>query len=79
LLSTDLSDERVDRELASRTEHGQRLTLHCRRHRRAGGRADKNKVFDVGVDGVIVNLSTHGYTPGLITNVGEALKPLVSA
>jgi hypothetical protein len=35
-------------------------------------------VFDVGVDGVIVNLPTHGYTPGIITDVGEALKPLVS-
>jgi len=28
---------------------------------------------------VIVNLPTHGYTPGVITAVGEALKPLVSA
>jgi len=36
-------------------------------------------VLDVGVDSVIVNLSTHGYTPGLITKVGEALRPLVSA
>jgi hypothetical protein len=28
---------------------------------------------------VIVNMPTHGYTPGVITEVGEALKPLVSA
>jgi F420-dependent oxidoreductase-like protein len=38
----------------------------------------KTKVLDVGVDGVIVNLPTHGYTPGVITKVGEALRPLVS-
>ena len=28
---------------------------------------------------VIINLPTHGYTPGVITAVGEALKPLVDA
>ena len=39
----------------------------------------KANVFDVGVDGVIVNLASHGYTPGVITEVGEVLKPLVSA
>jgi F420-dependent oxidoreductase-like protein len=39
----------------------------------------KSNVLDVGVDGVIVNLPTHGYTPGVITKVGEALRPLVSA
>jgi alkanesulfonate monooxygenase SsuD/methylene tetrahydromethanopterin reductase-like flavin-dependent oxidoreductase (luciferase family) len=39
----------------------------------------KTNVLDVGVDGVIVNLPTHGYTPGVITKVGEALKLLVSA
>jgi hypothetical protein len=33
----------------------------------------------VGVDGVVVNLPAHGYTPGVITKVGEALKPLVDA
>jgi F420-dependent oxidoreductase-like protein len=38
----------------------------------------KRRVLDVGVDGVIVNLPTHRYTPGVITTVGEALKPLVS-
>jgi hypothetical protein len=36
-------------------------------------------VLDVGIDGVIVNLPTHGYTPGVITKIGEALEPLVSA
>jgi F420-dependent oxidoreductase-like protein len=39
----------------------------------------KRRVLDVGVDGVIVNLPAHGYTPGVITKVGEALKPLVDA
>ncbi len=39
----------------------------------------KRRVLDVGVDGVIVNLPTHGYTPGVITKVGDALKPLVGA
>jgi F420-dependent oxidoreductase-like protein len=39
----------------------------------------KTNVLDVGVDGVIVNLPTHGHTPGVITRVGEALKPLISA
>lgn len=37
----------------------------------------KRRVLDVGVDGVIINLPTHRYTPGVITAVGEALKPLV--
>ena len=36
-------------------------------------------VLDVGIDGVIVNLPTHRYTPGVITKVGEALKPLIEA
>ena len=39
----------------------------------------KTNVLDVGVDAVIVNLSTRGYKPGVIAKVGEALKPLVSA
>ena len=38
----------------------------------------QRNVFDVGVDGVIVNLPTHGFTPGVITKVGEALRPLVA-
>jgi alkanesulfonate monooxygenase SsuD/methylene tetrahydromethanopterin reductase-like flavin-dependent oxidoreductase (luciferase family) len=38
----------------------------------------KRRVLDVGVDGVIINLPTHRYTPGVITNVGEALKPLTA-
>src|SRR5262249_23036620 len=37
----------------------------------------KTKVLDVGVDGVIINMPTNGYTPGIITKAGEALKPLV--
>ncbi|PJE21289.1 MAG: LLM class F420-dependent oxidoreductase [Mycobacterium sp.] len=39
----------------------------------------KRRVLDAGVDGVIVNLPTHGYTPGVVTAVGEALRPLVGA
>ncbi|WP_101950683.1 LLM class F420-dependent oxidoreductase [Mycobacterium sp. 3519A] len=39
----------------------------------------KRRVLDVGIDGVIINLPTHRYQPGLITKVGEALRPLVSA
>jgi alkanesulfonate monooxygenase SsuD/methylene tetrahydromethanopterin reductase-like flavin-dependent oxidoreductase (luciferase family) len=41
----------------------------------------KAKVFDAGVDGVIMNLPTsiQWYQPGHITALGEALKPLVSA
>jgi F420-dependent oxidoreductase-like protein len=39
----------------------------------------QRRVIDAGVDGVIVNLPTHGFTPGVITEVGEALQPLVAA
>jgi F420-dependent oxidoreductase-like protein len=39
----------------------------------------KRRVLDVGIDGVIINLPTHGYTPGVISKVGEALKPLIEA
>jgi F420-dependent oxidoreductase-like protein len=40
----------------------------------------KTKVLGAGIDGVIINLPTerHGYRPGDITALGEALKPLVS-
>ncbi len=40
----------------------------------------KTKVLDAGIDGVIISLPTerHGYQPGDITALGEALKPLVS-
>jgi F420-dependent oxidoreductase-like protein len=38
----------------------------------------KTNVFDVGVNGVIVNLPTHGYMPGVVTTVGEALRPLLA-
>ncbi|GAB3225422.1 LLM class F420-dependent oxidoreductase [Mycolicibacterium hippocampi] len=40
----------------------------------------KTKVFDVGIDAVIMNLPTslQGYQPGHITALGEALKPLVA-
>lgn len=37
----------------------------------------KRYVIDVGIGGVVVNLPSHGYTPGLITDVGEALVPIV--
>jgi F420-dependent oxidoreductase-like protein len=40
----------------------------------------KTKVFDAGIDGVIMNLPTsiQGYQPGHITALGAALKPLVT-
>jgi alkanesulfonate monooxygenase SsuD/methylene tetrahydromethanopterin reductase-like flavin-dependent oxidoreductase (luciferase family) len=38
----------------------------------------KRRVLDVG-DGVIINMPTHGYTPGVISKAGEALKSLVAA
>jgi F420-dependent oxidoreductase-like protein len=38
----------------------------------------KRRVIDVGIDGVIVNLPTHRYTPGVITAVGEALRGIVN-
>lgn len=39
----------------------------------------KEKVYDVGVDGVILSPATMGgYVPGGITGVAEALKPLIS-
>lgn len=40
----------------------------------------KTKVFDAGIDAVIMNLPTslQGYQPGHITALGEALKPLVA-
>lgn len=37
----------------------------------------KKNVLDAGIDGIIVNLPTNGYTPGLIGNVGNALRPVV--
>jgi alkanesulfonate monooxygenase SsuD/methylene tetrahydromethanopterin reductase-like flavin-dependent oxidoreductase (luciferase family) len=39
----------------------------------------KSRVLDAGIDGVIVSLPTHRNTPGVITKVGDALKPLVDA
>lgn len=40
----------------------------------------QTKVLDAGIGGVVLNLPTqlHGYRPGDITAVGEALKPLIS-
>uniref|UniRef100_UPI0031D7952B LLM class flavin-dependent oxidoreductase n=1 Tax=Mycobacterium sp. TaxID=1785 RepID=UPI0031D7952B len=35
------------------------------------------KVLDAGVQGLIINLPTHGHTPGVITAAAEALRPLV--
>lgn len=39
----------------------------------------KRRVLDPGIDGVIVNLPTHRYTPGVIAKVGAALRPLIDA
>ncbi len=35
----------------------------------------KTKVLDAGIDGVIINMPF--YTPGVVTAVAEALRPLV--
>ncbi|AKU15613.1 LLM class F420-dependent oxidoreductase [Luteipulveratus mongoliensis] len=37
----------------------------------------KEKVIDVGVDSIVINLIGNGHEPGIITAAGEALKPLV--
>lgn len=37
----------------------------------------QTKVLDAGVGGVIINLSPHGYAPGLITTAAAALRPLL--
>lgn len=39
----------------------------------------ERRILDVGIDGVIINLPTHRHTPGVITAVGEALRPLIDA
>jgi len=39
----------------------------------------QTKVLDAGIDGVIINMPTHGYTPGIITTAAEALRPLLPA
>ena len=39
----------------------------------------KTKVLDTGITGVIVNLYTHGYTPGVVGQVGEALRSVVTS
>ncbi|QUR67610.1 LLM class F420-dependent oxidoreductase [Mycobacterium spongiae] len=36
------------------------------------------KVLDAGIDGLIINLAAHGYTPGIITTAAEALRPLLA-
>ncbi|WAC94038.1 hypothetical protein [Mycobacterium sp. Aquia_213] len=37
----------------------------------------KTKVLDVGVEGLIISLAAHGYTPGVITTAAELLRPLL--
>jgi hypothetical protein len=41
----------------------------------------KAKVFDVGVDGIIVNIPTQvtGYVPGVISALGAALHSVIGA
>ena len=38
----------------------------------------KTEVLDVGIDGITVNLPYNGHQPGVLTAVGEALRPLVA-
>lgn len=37
----------------------------------------KERVIDVGIDGVIINMVGNGHEPGVVTTAGEALSPLV--
>lgn len=37
----------------------------------------EKRVLDAGIGGVIINLSAHGYSPGLITTAAEALRPVL--
>jgi F420-dependent oxidoreductase-like protein len=37
----------------------------------------RTRVFDAGIDSVIINLPGHGHTPGVITAMGEALQAVV--
>lgn len=39
----------------------------------------KSRVLDVGVDGVIINLPSHGHTPGVISQLGDVLQPLIAS
>ncbi len=76
MLVTAMVDERATPDLIP-TDMRQRMVV---------GRAEsiaeqlKAKVFDIGVDAVIMNLPTslQGYQPGQITALGEALKSLTA-
>ena len=38
---------------------------------------DEARIYrECGVDGVIISLAAHGYTPGIITTAAEAVRPL---
>ncbi|MEU4562411.1 LLM class F420-dependent oxidoreductase [Actinoplanes sp. NPDC023936] len=39
----------------------------------------QEKVLGAGIDGITINLIRNGHRPGVVTRVGEALKPLVTA
>jgi F420-dependent oxidoreductase-like protein len=38
----------------------------------------KTEVLDLGIDGITINLPYNGHVPGVLTAVGEALRPLVA-
>ena len=56
-----------------------------RRNRAFLGTADQvaeqlqEQVLGAGIDGITINLVRNGHRPGLVTQVGEALKPLIKA
>ena len=56
-----------------------------RRNRAFLGTADQvaeqlqEQVLGAGIDGITINLVLNGHRPGLVTQVGEALKPLIKA
>jgi len=72
MLVTALIDENVSADVIP-AEMGQRMVVGS-----PDSIADqiKTKVFDAGIDGVIINVPF--YSPGAVAKLGEALKPLVA-
>ena len=72
MLVTALIDENVSADVIP-AEMGQRMVVGS-----SDSIADeiKTKVFDAGIDGVIINVPF--YSPGAVAKLGEALKPLVA-
>jgi F420-dependent oxidoreductase-like protein len=76
MLVTVFVDEKVTPD-AIPAERAQRMVVGSAEH---VAEQIKTKVFDAGVDGVIINMPTavQGYLPGVVTATAEALKPLIT-